>query len=37
MPEEQYETMGTNGRRGAEDFDFNVLTQKLVDVIETVS
>jgi len=37
MPKEQYETMGTNGRRGAEDFDFNVLTQKLVDVIETVS
>ena len=36
MPEEQYETMGTNGRRGAEDFDFSVLTEKLIDVIESV-
>lgn len=36
MPKAQYETMGTNGRVGSEDFDFSVLTEKLIDVIESV-
>lgn len=36
MPKEQYETMGDNGRKGSEDFDFRVLTQKLIDVIDSV-
>lgn len=36
MPKEQYEDMGRNARIGAKDFDFNVLTNKLIDVIESV-
>ena len=34
MSKEQYERMGQNAARGARDFDFKVLTGKLVDVIE---
>lgn len=36
MSKEQYEAMGRNARNGAKDFDFNVLTDKLIDVIESV-
>lgn len=36
MSKEQYEEMGRNARNGAKDFDFNVLTGKLIDVIESV-
>ncbi|ATW24500.1 glycosyltransferase family 4 protein [Candidatus Formimonas warabiya] len=36
MPKEQYEEMGRNARRGAKDFDFNVLTGKLINVLESV-
>lgn len=36
MPKEQYEEMGRNARNSAKDFDFNVLTGKLIDVIESI-
>ena len=36
MPEKQYKTMGQNAIIGAKDFDFKVLTEKLIDVIESV-
>jgi len=36
MPREQYEELGRNARNGVKDFDFKVLTRKLVDVIESV-
>lgn len=34
MDEEEYKKMGRNGRRGVKDFDFKVLSKKLIDVIE---
>jgi len=37
MTKDQYEEMGANARKGAADFDFKVLTSKLIDVIEGVS
>lgn len=36
MPAERYQTMGQNAREASKDFDFKVLTQKLVEVIESV-
>lgn len=36
MSVEEYNTIGQNARNGAEDFDFNILTKKLIDVIESV-
>lgn len=36
MTKEQYEELGANARKGAADFDFKVLTRKLIDVIESV-
>lgn len=36
MSVEEYKTIGQNARKGAEDFDFNILTKKLMDVIESV-
>jgi glycosyltransferase involved in cell wall biosynthesis len=36
MPKEQYDAMGGNARGGAEDFDFKILSKKLIDVIEGV-
>lgn len=36
MTREQYEELGTNARRGSADFDFKVLTSKLIGVIEIV-
>lgn len=35
MTEEEYKRMGHNAKKGAEDFDFKVLTKKLINVIET--
>lgn len=37
MTEEEYKSMGDNAKKGAEDFDFKVLTDKLINVIETVT
>lgn len=37
MPKEQYEAMGGNARNGVADFDFKALTEKLIDVIDSVS
>jgi glycosyltransferase involved in cell wall biosynthesis len=37
MSTEQYEKMGVNAQKGAKDFDFHVLTKKLINVIEDVS
>ncbi len=37
MPKEKYGEMGANARIGVADFDFKVLTSKLIDVIEDVS
>jgi len=34
MPEETYIEMGQNGKVGARDFDYKVLTQKLISIIE---
>lgn len=34
MPKEEYREMGHNGRAAVKDFDFKVLTQKLISVIE---
>lgn len=36
MPKEQYDRMSQNAAQGALDFDFNILTDKLVEVIESV-
>ena len=36
MPATQRRTMGANARRGAEDYDFKQLTEKLVSVIESI-
>lgn len=36
MSEEEREKIGSNARKGAGDFDFNVLTDKLIKVIESV-
>jgi glycosyltransferase involved in cell wall biosynthesis len=36
MPKEQYDEMGRNAALGARDFDFSVLTNKLITVIESV-
>ncbi len=36
MPQKHYKDMGQNARNGAKDFDFNVLTIKLIDVIESL-
>lgn len=36
MPKDKYEAMGENAQKGAQDFDFNVLTGKLIDVIESL-
>lgn len=37
MPKEKREQIGANARRGAEEFDFTVLTNKLEKVIESVT
>lgn len=37
MPVEKYEMLGTNAKKGAEDFDFKVLTEKLINVINIVN
>jgi len=36
MPERQYKLLGTNAKRGANDFDSKVLTRKLIDVINSL-
>jgi glycosyltransferase involved in cell wall biosynthesis len=36
MDREQYNTLGVNAKRGAEDFDFRILTNKLIEVINKV-
>jgi hypothetical protein len=36
MPEREYIELGQNARIGALDFDFKVLTKKLLEVIEKV-
>lgn len=36
MSEEEYKKMGDNAKKGADDFDFKVLTNKLIKVINTV-
>ena len=36
MPEHQYNLLGSNAKRGANDFDFKVLTRKLIDVIDSL-
>lgn len=36
MPEETYREMGQNGKLGARDFDYKVLTQKLISVMESL-
>ncbi len=36
MPKEKYEELGQNAKIGALDFDFNILTDKLIKVVETV-
>lgn len=36
MTLEEYEILGVNAKRGAEDFDFNVLTGKLIKVINSL-
>ena len=36
MPMDEYEAMGKNAMEGAKDFDFEVLTQRLIQVIESV-
>ncbi|CQR74879.1 putative glycosyl transferase [Sporomusa ovata DSM 2662] len=37
MPQEQYEEMGRNAQTGAANFDYKVLTAKLIAVIESAS
>lgn len=36
MSREEYEKLGNNARKGAEDFDFKVLTMKLINVINSL-
>ena len=36
MSDEEYNTYGSNAREGAKEFDFDVLTARLMDVIESV-
>jgi glycosyltransferase involved in cell wall biosynthesis len=36
MPTEEYELLGENAKKGAENFDFKILTEKLIDVINNV-
>ena len=36
MPEYQYKLLGSNAKRGASDFDFKVLTRKLINVIDSL-
>jgi glycosyltransferase involved in cell wall biosynthesis len=36
MPEHEYKILGTNAKIGANDFDFRVLTRKLIDVIDSL-
>lgn len=36
MPQEEYKKLCVSARKGAENFDFNVLVKKLIDVIESV-
>lgn len=36
MPKDEYQRLGAQGKKGAEDFDFKVLTGKLMDVIDWV-
>ena len=36
MPAEEYELLGENAKKGAENFDFKILTEKLIDVINDV-
>jgi len=36
MSEEEYKKMGDDAKKGAEDFDYKVLTNKLIQVISTV-
>jgi len=36
MPEHQYKLLGSNAKRGTNDFDFKVLTRKLIDVIDSL-
>lgn len=36
MPKDEYEQLGVNAKKGALDFDFKILTQKLVKVIDSV-
>ena len=36
MPEHEYKQLGTNAKKGANDFDFRVLASKLIDVIDTL-
>jgi glycosyltransferase involved in cell wall biosynthesis len=36
IPKEEYEKLGINSKKGAKDFDYKILTQKLVDVIDEV-
>jgi len=36
MPEHQYKLLGSNAKRGANDFDFIVLTRKLIDVVDSL-
>lgn len=37
MPKEAYDQMGINGRTGVRDYDYKVLTKKLVTVIESLN
>lgn len=36
MSEQEYMLLGTNAKKGANDFDFKVLTRKLIDVIDSL-
>ncbi len=36
MPTEKYETLAQNAKAGALDFDFKVLSKRLIDLIERV-
>lgn len=36
MPKKDYEEMGRNARLGVQDFDFKILTNKLINIIESV-
>lgn len=37
MPKEKYQELGNNAKIGARDFDFKVLTKKLIEVINSVT